>query len=145
MEATYSLGFDDPTHDAQVVFRTLLRAMSRPGSCPALTYKLQPPHPLDASLAALALALIDADTPTWVDDALNCATVRNYLALQTGVTFTEHPSEAAFALVLDAAHTPPLHAFSTGDAYNPHRSTTVLIRLPSLTEGEQVQLAGPGI
>ena len=145
MEAPYSLGFDEPVHDAQVVFRTLLRAMSRPGSCAALTCDLRPPHPLDASLAALALALIDADTPIWVDDALNCATVRNYLALQTGASFTDHPSKAAFALVHDAAHTPPLHAFCPGDAYCPHRSTTVVICLPSLIEGKPVRLAGPGI
>ncbi|WGS53897.1 phosphonate C-P lyase system protein PhnH [Paraburkholderia sp. D15] len=155
--STLTPGFPDPVHDTQAVFRTLLDALSRPGTVgtiedvlPALNAsRTNPGNPADgatrADLAAFAalLALCDYATPVWLaqaDSALGSA-----LRFHTGAPLTDDPAEAVFAYIHDAATLPPLEGFALGAAESPELSVTLLIRVDALSGGAPVVLSGPGI
>lgn len=139
-------GFDRPVHDAQGCFRAVMRAMARPGLVTPLATSLAPPAPLTPDLAAIALTLADAEAPLWLDAALAASDdVRAFLRFHTGARIVDGPREAALALVADAARPPDLDAFAQGtDAY-PDRSTTVVVAVDALVEGEGLRLQGPGV
>ena len=63
-------GFADPVLDAQRVFRGVMEALARPGSLQPLADLPEVPAPLTPELAAIALALADADAPLWLDAPL---------------------------------------------------------------------------
>ena len=68
MSATIELpGFANPVGDAQATFRAVLDAMARPGKLDRVGSGLVAPAPLDSATAAVLLALIDNETPLWVD------------------------------------------------------------------------------
>ena len=69
-EAALVAGFADPVREAQAVFRAVMMAMSRPGTLRAITPPPPPPAPLDAGLAAIAMALCDFETRVWLDAPL---------------------------------------------------------------------------
>ena len=102
-------GFTDPVHDAQGTFRAIMDALARPGQPRPLAPGLAPPAPLTAELAAVALALTDADTPVWLDATLAAEPeVAAYLRFHTGAPLTDDPARAAFALIRDPVRCPPL-------------------------------------
>lgn len=138
-------GFDDPVAGAQKTFRAVLEATSRPGtivSAPALP---PCPAPLHASAAALLLALVDYETPLWLDSAARQPAVVEYLRFHCGCPLVDDPARAAFALVAEAETMPPLSAFHLGSDEYPDRSTTVIVQVPHLDGGENWRLRGPGI
>ncbi len=139
-------GFADPVHDAQATFRAVMEALARPGLVRPLAPGLQPPAPLTPELAAIALALTDADTPVWLDPALaEAPAVAAYLRFHTGAPLTADPARAAFALVRDPARCPPFDRFAPGTPAYPDTSTTLVLALDRITEGMGLHLTGPGI
>ncbi len=138
-------GFTDPVHDAQGVFRAVMDALARPGTIQALATALAPPAPLTPELAAIALALADAEAPLWLDEPLsrNLA-VAEFLRFHTGARITEDPMEAAFALVSDAAACPEFATFAQGTPAYPDRSATLVLAVSELSN-EGWHLDGPGI
>lgn len=139
-------GFRDPVHDAQAVFRAAMEALSRPGLVRALPTDLAPPEPLTAELAALALALCDADTTIWLDAPLaRSAEVAAYLRFHTGASITATPEAAAFALIVDASACPAFTAFAQGTPDYPDGSATLILALDHLTEEDGLAFTGPGI
>jgi len=139
-------GFADPVHDAQATFRAVMEALARPGLVRPLAPGLQPPAPLTPELAAIALALTDADTPVWLDPALaEAPAVAAYLRFHTGAPLTADPARAAFALVRDPARCPPFDRFASGTPAYPDTSTTLVLALDTITEGMGLHLTGPGI
>ena len=143
-------GFTDPVHDAQTVFRAVLRAMSRPGEVQDLTMALgpnfAPPHPLVPAAAAVCLALLDLDTRLWIDGGGDAAAV--YLRFHTGAPLADAPDEADFAVIADGAMIPRLDAFSPGTDELPERSATLIVQVAGLESraGEGVwRLSGPVI
>ncbi|WP_321897129.1 phosphonate C-P lyase system protein PhnH [Burkholderia cepacia] len=137
--------FKDPVHDAQVAFRKLLDALSRPGRPVMLDGPASPPAPMRSALAAVALTLVDADSQIWLDSALDREHVHRYLHVHTNAPRTTDPAVATMALVADPMNMPPLTAFCAGLAAYPDRSSTVIIQVPALTGGPSVNLRGPGI
>jgi alpha-D-ribose 1-methylphosphonate 5-triphosphate synthase subunit PhnH len=141
---TLLAGFGDPVHDAQRVFRVLLDALARPGTCGTLDIALDPalaPRPAAAYAALLALA--DYGTPVWLaaaDDVL-AQSVR----FHTGAPLAQDPGDAAFAYVADAALLPPPAAFAGGTPEAPQDSATVFVRVDALSGGRPLVLSGPGI
>ncbi|PRY05157.1 phosphonate C-P lyase system protein PhnH [Paraburkholderia sp. BL25I1N1] len=138
-------GFADPVHDTQAVFRTLLNALSRPGTVGVVENVLPEVRATRAELAAFAalLALCDYATPVWLaqrDTALASA-----LRFHTGAPLVDEPGHAAFAYIHDAGALPPLDCFALGAAESPEQSVTLLIRVEALTGGAPVVLSGPGI
>jgi alpha-D-ribose 1-methylphosphonate 5-triphosphate synthase subunit PhnH len=143
--STLTPGFQDPVHDTQAVFRTLLDTLSRPGTIGAVENVLPEVRATRAEPAAFAalLALCDYATPVWLaqaDTALSSA-----LRFHTSAPLVDEPAQAAFAYIHDADCMPPLASFSLGDAEAPEHSVTLLIRVEALTGGALVVLSGPGI
>jgi alpha-D-ribose 1-methylphosphonate 5-triphosphate synthase subunit PhnH len=142
---TLTPGFADPVHDTQAVFRTLLDALSRPGTVGLVEKGLPEIRATRAELAAFAtlLTLCDYATPVWLaqaDTALASA-----LRFHTGAPLVDEPAQAAFAYIHDASTMPALESFALGEAESPEHSVTLLIRVESLTGGPAVVLSGPGI
>lgn len=140
-----SPGFSEPVLDSQRVFRAVLEAMARPGTIVELPLHLAPPPPLDPATAAIALALMDYETPLWLDGAADTEAVGQYLRFHCGCPQTSEPAKAAFAIITDPAAMPPLSAFHVGSDEFPDQSTTVILQVPTLTAGDAWQLTGPGI
>lgn len=139
-------GFADPVHDAQGTFRAVMDALARPGQPRRLDAGLEPPAPLTPELAAIALALTDADTPVWLDAGLaESPEVAAYLRFHTGAPLTDDPARAAFALIRDPARCSPFAQFAQGTPAYPDTSTTLVLALDTITAGEGLRLTGPGI
>ena len=145
-EAALVAGFADPVREAQAVFRAVMMALARPGTLRAIMPPPPPPAPLDAGLAAIAMALCDFETRVWLDAPLAASdAVTGYLRFQTGAPLTEDPAAAAFALVSDPSTLTGLAGFAQGTPDYPDRSTTLVMAVPSLAEGAGWTLRGPGI
>lgn len=140
-------GFAAPVFDAQATFRAVLDALARPGRVLALPRRPAPPPPLSPGAAAIALTLLDGDTPVFLDRRLaEAGAVAHWLAFHTGAPRAADPAEAMFALVADPGAAPPLGAFPKGTAEYPDRSATLVVQVATCTGGADAAiLAGPGI
>ncbi|MEO8884273.1 MAG: phosphonate C-P lyase system protein PhnH [Devosia sp.] len=139
-------GFADLVLDGQQVLRATMDALANPGTIRPLGALAQPPAPLTPELAALALTVLDHDSPVWLDPILAATpAVADWLRFQTGAPIVADPAEAMFALVVDAAAAPPLENFAMGTDEYPDRSTTLIVAADSLTGGRPLTLHGPGI
>jgi alpha-D-ribose 1-methylphosphonate 5-triphosphate synthase subunit PhnH len=138
--------FAEPVLEAQSVFRAVMNATARPGRVQFLDCELAPPAPLSQGAAAVALALFDYETPVWLDRPLSdAADVVRWLRFHTGAPFTDDPGRAAFAVIADARKAPDFAGFAPGTPDYPDRSTTLILQADSLSSGQRLVLAGPGI
>ena len=138
-------GFADPVLDGQNAFRCVLEAMARPGSLQALTGLPPAPAPLSPVAAAVALTLVDHDTPLWLDPALAASRpLHAWLAFHTGAPIVESQAEAGFALIAEPPSMPALDSFSLGSEAYPDRSTTLILQVQAFGD-EGPLLSGPGL
>jgi alpha-D-ribose 1-methylphosphonate 5-triphosphate synthase subunit PhnH len=138
--------FDDPALASQAVFRTVMEAMGRPGLPRPMPSGLAAPPLLGPTAAAVALTLLDYETPFWLDQALAAAPeVAAWLKFHTGAPLTLDSRQAAFAFVSDPVAMPPFGAFSAGTLEYPDRSTTLVLQVASFGQGDALELSGPGI
>lgn len=142
-------GFHDPVHDAQGVFRDILRAMSRPGEVRETAVQIDPPAPLGVAAAAVCLALLDFETPLWIDGGDTDAAAA-FLAFHTGASRAAGPAQADFVLIADGATLPGLDAFRPGTDEAPEGSATVIVQAADLAAASPDaagawRLSGPGI
>ena len=138
-------GFAEPVLAAQATFRTVMDAMARPGSVHRLA-GVAAPAPLSPSAAAIALTLLDYETPFWLDARLAAAPeVARFISFHSGAQLTADPAAAAFAFVAAPAAMPPFATFAQGSAEYPDRSTTLVLQVAHLAEGAGLMLRGPGI
>ncbi|WP_196259311.1 phosphonate C-P lyase system protein PhnH [Pelagibacterium limicola] len=137
-------GFADPVFDAQSAFRATLDAMSYPGRVQTVPTSLATPEPLGIAAGSLALALFDFDTPVWLEPVLAEGPAAGYLRFHCGCPVVSGMGEARFALV-NAASLPRLDNFGIGEDRYPDRSATLVIAVPSLTDGPGTRWTGPGI
>ncbi|UDQ90336.1 phosphonate C-P lyase system protein PhnH [Xanthobacter autotrophicus] len=145
LAAPLAAGFADPVHDAQCSFAAVMRAMAEPGLAVPLASDLDPPAPLSREAAACALALLDYETPVFLDAALSAApAVAAFLRFHTGAPVVDDPAAARFALIADGAALPDFGAFAQGEPDYPDRSATLIVQVQELGAGALV-LAGPGI
>lgn len=135
--------FSDPVFDSQAVFRAVLYAMAHPGSVREIPVALEPPPPLAPATAAACLTLLDAETPVWLQARGD--TVPGYLRFHCNSPIVDAPGMARFAVIQDVAAMPVIQAFNPGTDEHPDRSTTLIVQVQDLVEGEGVVLAGPGI
>lgn len=143
-------GFSDPVFDSQRVFRTVLDALSHPGSI----HELAPPAPAPLALAGAAfsfcLALLDFETPLWLQPGLPAERqkwITRHLRFHCGCPIVVDPRQARFVLIHDAAAMPPLASFHQGEIDYPDRSATLIVLVAGLdaSVGAGVKLRGPGI
>jgi alpha-D-ribose 1-methylphosphonate 5-triphosphate synthase subunit PhnH len=138
-------GFAEPVVAAQTTFRTVMDAMARPGSVRHLA-GVAAPAPLAPSAAAIALTLLDYETPFWLDAPLAGAPeVARFISFHTGARLTANPAAAAFAFVAAPAAAPPFATFAQGSLEYPDRSTTLVLQVTRLAESNGMTLRGPGI
>ncbi len=139
-------GFADPVHDAQRCFRAVMAAMAEPARAVALPEPhICPPAPLGPVMAAVALALLDFETPFWLDPPLAAApAVADFLRFHTGAPQVADPGAAMFALIADGAALPELPVFAQGAPDDPQDGATLIVAVAALHAGP-LTLAGPGI
>src|ERR1700760_1368642 len=139
-------GFADKVLSAQSTFRSVMEAMARPGSVQSVTASVGTPPPMMRGVAAIALTLLDHDTPIWLDQKMSeTMEVATWLKFHSGAPIVADCSISHFALIADAAALPDLDRFSLGSNEYPDRSTTLILQVASLTEGPAYELRGPGI
>ncbi len=144
--ATLTPGFTYPSLQAQSVFRLVLDAMARPGRIKTLGADAPTaPASLDDAAFALALTLLDFETPVWLDQKLEKPDIAESLRFHCGCPIVERTGAAAFALIGDASALPPFSAFDHGTPDYPDRAATLVIQAEGLAEGEGWTLTGPGI
>lgn len=144
MSAVHPLaaGLPDAVHSSQQTFRAVLDALARPGKAYLLGGAL-PQVALGGAMARLLLSLTDDDTPVWwqrVD-----ASLQGWLQFHTGAGVCVQPGEASFAVLHDLDALTDLTHFAAGSAASPEFSTTLLVELPSLQGGPELEWRGPGI
>jgi alpha-D-ribose 1-methylphosphonate 5-triphosphate synthase subunit PhnH len=131
---------------AQSTFRKVMNAVARPGSIQAVAPIAGAPAQLPPAAAAIALTLLDQDTPVWLDAPLAASeAVASWLRFQTGCPIVTDPAQCAFALAGDVASLPPFDSFALGTPDYPDRSTTLILQVATLTGGPELTLSGPGI
>lgn len=145
MTAAPAPGLADPVFDAQRLFRVALEALSRPGTIHALPVQVAAPPPVNPWAGALALTLLDLETPVWLDGAIDTAAVRDWLRFHVGCPLAATPAAAAFAVVGEAVGLDDLTGFAIGDPEYPDRSTTLIVQVTALRAGDGWTLSGPGI
>lgn len=139
-------GFADKVLSAQSTFRSVMDAMARPGSVNRIAPLTGTPGAMMPGTAAIALTLFDHDTPLWLDEDMAASPdVVKWLKFHTGAPVVSEPSICSFALIANARELPVLERFALGTNEYPDRSTTVIIQVESLSNGETLCLRGPGI
>jgi alpha-D-ribose 1-methylphosphonate 5-triphosphate synthase subunit PhnH len=138
--------FADPVDNAQSVFRAVMDAMARPGTAQTLAPALLPPPPMLRGTGAIALALLDYESPFWLDETLCAAPdVAQWLRFHTGAPIARDRKDAAFAFLADPACVPDFDSFALGTAEYPDRSTTLVLQVAHLSGPAVITLRGPGI
>ncbi|MBW8448077.1 MAG: phosphonate C-P lyase system protein PhnH [Arenimonas sp.] len=138
-------GFSEPVHNAQSVFRMMMECLSRPGTIQSILPDVEPPKPMGAAAGAMALTLLDHDTPVWLTQGLAKSAVADWIAFHTGAPITREKSEARFAFAESGASFASLGLFAPGSQEYPDRSTTIILEVAGLDKGPALTLSGPGI
>ena len=142
---TIAEGFSDRVHDAQQTFRAVLEAMARPGQVVAVPPHLPPNTPLPTTMAAVALALADGDTPIYLGDHLATDAAREYLRFHTSAPIAATARDASFLLLAAADALAGIEGAKIGEDAYPDRSATLLIAVDAFDVGAGPRLRGPGI
>lgn len=137
------LGFTDPVHQAQQVFRAILGATARPGIVQTLNVLPQPAPALSSAATAVCLALADFETPLWLDAQALAA--RDYLVFHCGSPITADRERATFALIANAHALDNFSDFYPGSDEFPDTACTLIVEVGELVEGDGTVLRGPGI
>ncbi|KAG1213502.1 hypothetical protein G6F35_010268 [Rhizopus arrhizus] len=137
-------GFADPVNDAQTTFRTALQALAHPGRVHQIVAETGVPAGQSTAMTALLLTLVDVDPPLWLPRTVG-ADVLAFLRFHCACPIVPSPALARFAAVPAGCDAPALSACHQGDPAYPDLSTTLLMDVASLSEGEAVTLSGPGI
>lgn len=146
LQSGLGTGFANPVQSSQAVFRGVMNAMARPGSVHTISETVKAPSLMMPATAAVALALFDHDTSIWLDpDFAREADMASWLRFQTGASLTSDASLAVFALIAKGSALPDFETFALGTPEYPDRSTTLVVQVETLTNGEEIALSGPGI
>ncbi|MCC2613245.1 phosphonate C-P lyase system protein PhnH [Neorhizobium sp. Rsf11] len=141
----FSGGFGEPVFESQSMFRLLMDGMARPGMIRTVSSDVGQPEPLGGAAGAIALTLCDHETPVWLSAGLAKSSVGEWMVFHTGAPVTREKAEARFAFVEAGATLASFGLFAAGTQEYPDRSTTLMIEVAALDEGQQLTLTGPGI
>ncbi|HEY4200423.1 MAG TPA: phosphonate C-P lyase system protein PhnH [Devosiaceae bacterium] len=138
-------GFANAVFESQTAFRAILNAMSYAGRIQDIGIGLDGPAPLDIATTAAVLTLFDFDTSVWLDSRVAQSAVPEFVKFHCGSPITAAALDAQFAIISDPATMPSLDSFGIGEDRYPDRSATIIIQVPTLTEGPVTHWTGPGI
>ena len=132
-------GFADPVLEAQSAFRSILDAMSRPGTIHDVGVGLRPPVALGSAAAACLLTLVDAETSLHLDAV--CTPAWEWVRFHCG------PSESAEGVADFVLSTtmPELSALWAGGDDDPQGGATLILAVASFDRGDTFTVAGPGL
>src|SRR5258708_37653023 len=131
-------GFADKVLSAKSTFRSVMDAMARPGSVQRIVAVTGAPAAMMHGTAAIAVTLFDHDTPIWLDPLMSeTSDVKKGLKFHTSAPVLEDSSICHFALIGDPGALPALDRFAFGSNEYPDRSTTLLLQVESLAQGEK--------
>jgi alpha-D-ribose 1-methylphosphonate 5-triphosphate synthase subunit PhnH len=136
-------GFGDPVHHGQQTFRALLNALARPGRISRLPAPMGKVDGFGPAAAAFALALLDFETPVWLDQTSRGAA--SFLRFHCGCAIVDDTRRASFAFARGFDALPELTRFALGTDLEPEISTTLVIEVDDLYEDGPLLLTGPGI
>lgn len=135
----------DSAVGAQRVFRGVLEALSYPGRTVAIPPLAGAPAALGGGLAAVALTLLDEDTPVWAHPTLaNDAEAMACLAFHAGVRPVADSMDAAFVIATPDT-IPSWRDLRLGTDEAPHESATILLDARQPGAGGRFTATGPGI
>lgn len=134
-------GFAVPAHDSARGFRTILSAMSRPGTVLELAGG-HGPTPMTAAAATVLLVLCDRTTPLYLAPGHDTPELRDWIAFHCGAPMVDAP-DATFALG-DWAALHPLDRFAIGTPEYPDRAATLIVDGHDF-DAAPATLTGPGI
>lgn len=137
-------GLRNPVLDAQQVFRKLLDAMAQPGRIFSIDNGLQPPEALNPASYAVALSLLDQDTPLKLSASVDIAAVRDSLCFHNSIPLIDDFSVADF-VICNEADRPSLETLNAGSEACPDQSCTLIIQCKSFYKGINYRATGPGI
>jgi alpha-D-ribose 1-methylphosphonate 5-triphosphate synthase subunit PhnH len=138
--------FADPVLASQAVFRAVMDAMARPGTIVVAHGLAQAPQPLGLAAAAVALTLLDYETPVWLAPELARAPdVVRWFRFHTGAPLTDDPQCAVFGFITDPQDMPEFGTFSQGSMEYPDRAATLVLQVERLSVEGGLCLCGPGI
>jgi alpha-D-ribose 1-methylphosphonate 5-triphosphate synthase subunit PhnH len=138
-------GLANPVLDSQRAFRAVLDAMAHPGSVVDVPGPEAAPYPLHLAAATVCLALVDFDTPLWLDGGAGTDETRGFLHFHCGCPLVDEPGMARFALIAKPEIMPGLLRFDRGIDESPDRSATLVVQVAALEAGRGRRLTGPGI
>ena len=136
-------GFSDPVSQSQLVFRHILDAMARPGTVQTLSLGMKAPDALDLAATAIALTLVDFETPLYLAPALATPAAEAYLKFHCGTRLVTEVKDAAFAILNGAPD--DLGAFNMGTEEYPDLGATLIIQIEKILTKGPLVLTGPGI
>jgi len=121
-------------------------AMARPGTIVAAGGLERAPQPLGLAAAAVALTLLDYETPVWLDPALaQSPEIVDWLRFHTGAPVTNDSRQAAFGFIANPSLMPQFEGFSQGSMEYPDRSATLVLQIDHLSASGGFCVSGPGI
>lgn len=154
-------GFENTGLASQTVFRSVLGALSEPGSVHTLNCPMGFKDTSRSAALQILLALCDSDVtlklqsnPTNQSDpssASSAQTLERYLSFHTGVKFTTHTAHAQFYWVTEeASHAPHdlLTQLNAGTHEYPNESCTLILQVQDLESNnphDGITCTGPGI
>lgn len=137
-------GFAQPPQDAQTAYRSILRALSRPG-LPVIIDGHHGLEGLTPAAASILLTLLDFDTALFLGPELRSGPVPNWVRFHTGCQVTDDLSQADFALFATVPTADDFAKARQGDPKYPDQSATFIVQVASFNGGQAVSLHGPGI
>ncbi|MBB4064832.1 phosphonate C-P lyase system protein PhnH [Gellertiella hungarica] len=138
-------GFADPVLQGQAAFRAVMDGMANPGRIKETDGTPSAPGGVPSAMAALALTLVDHDTPFTLGESLRASAFPAWLAFQTGAPMADTAFDASFAFFTCADAFPAFEGFPIGSDEYPDRSVTLIIEVEALEGGPQLTARGPGI
>jgi len=135
-------GFENPAIDAQRVFRAVMEGWARPGQLVDVSGFGASPAGVDQASAAIALTLVDADTPTHL--APSAARAAPWFRFHCGCPITDAAEKATFVFG-SASEVSDLSRFAHGSAMEPELGARIIAHVDSLDDGDTYVLTGPGV
>lgn len=138
-------GFSSPAFGAQSVFRSVLTAMSRPGTMQRISCDADVPSGIDRAAYAVLLALADQDVVIALPREMEVGPVASSLRFHTGARIQADLSIADFCLVPAHQVTEALRTCKQGSDRYPETAATLVVSVPSLHGRPVATMTGPGI
>ena len=138
--------FTDPAGEAQSVFRAVMDAMARPGHREALDGALTPPRRCRRGAGAIALTLLDFESPVWLDEPFAASPdVTEWLRFHTGAPHHPRPGAGGVRIYCRTARTRRTSIASRSAAPNIRIAPRRWCSRSTACPARPMRLTGPGI